>query len=469
MSISNFDFVVLGTGPGGYVAAIRAAQLGMRVGVVERNEIGGVCLNWGCIPTKALLRSAEMYRALSKGSDFGLIAENISFDFSKIIQRSRRTASRLSKGVEYLLKKNNITVFKGNGKLTSNTEITILDENNSPINELKAKHIIIASGARPRALPNVPFDGQRIISSKEAMALDQLPETMIVIGAGAIGVEFAYFYSALGCKVTIVEMMPSILPIEDEEITDILTKSFKKAKVKIHTNSRVQNIDVSETSVNVSISTENSDNSGESLKADVALVAIGVQGNYEEMGFEDVGIRVEKSWIKVNSKLQTDVENIYAIGDIIGPPWLAHVASAEGIYVAEQLAGISAKPLDYNSIPACTYCDPQVASIGLTETKAEEKYGKIKIGRFPFQANGKSLALGESTGLVKLIYDANSDELLGAHIIHAEATELINELSVVKNSKINGRDLMKTIHAHPTLSEAIMEAASAAYDEAVHI
>ena len=469
MSISNFDLVVLGTGPGGYVAAIRAAQLGMSVGVVERNEIGGVCLNWGCIPTKALLRSAEMYRALSKGSDFGLVAENVSFDFSKIVQRSRRTANRLSKGVEYLFKKNNISVFKGDGKLTSNTEITVFDNTNSPINELKAKHIIVATGARPRALPNVPFDGQRIISSKEAMTLDQLPESMIVIGAGAIGVEFAYFYSTLGCKVNIVEMMPTILPIEDEEITDILTKSFKKTRVKIHTNSRVQNIDVSEAGVNVSISSEGSDNSTEELNADMALVAIGVQGNSEEMGFEDVGIRVEKGWVKVNSNLQTDVENIYAIGDIIGPPWLAHVASAEGIYVAEQIAGISVNPLDYSSIPACTYCHPQVASIGFTEKEAKEKIRHIKIGRFPFQANGKSLALGESTGLVKLIYDENSDELLGAHIIHAEATELINELSVVKNSKIKGHALIKTVHAHPTLSEAIMEAAAAAYDEAVHI
>lgn len=469
MSISNFDLVVLGTGPGGYVAAIRAAQLGLSVGVVERNEIGGICLNWGCIPTKALLRSAEMYRALSKGSDFGLIAENVSFDFSKIVQRSRRTANRLSKGVEYLFKKNNISVFKGNGKLTSSTEITVFDDTNSAINELKAKNIIVATGARPRALPNVPFDGQRIISSKEAMTLDQLPESMIVIGAGAIGVEFAYFYSTLGCKVTIVEMLPTILPIEDEEITDILTKSFKKARVKIHTNSRVQNIDVSEAGVSVSISSEGSDNSTEELNADMALVAIGVQGNYEEMGFEDVGLKIEKGWVKVNSNLQTDVENIYAIGDIIGPPWLAHVASAEGIYVAEQIADSSTQPLDYESIPACTYCQPQVASIGLTEKKAKEKYGDIKIGRFPFQANGKSLALGESTGLVKLIYDANSDELLGAHIVHAEATELINELSVVKNSKIKGHALIKTVHAHPTLSEAIMEAAAAAYNEAVHI
>ncbi|MBD3289229.1 dihydrolipoyl dehydrogenase [candidate division KSB1 bacterium] len=469
MSDSNFDLVVLGTGPGGYVAAIRAAQLGMKVGVVEQNEIGGVCLNWGCIPTKALLRSAEMYRALSKSSDYGLVAENVSFDFSKIIKRSRRTAKRLSKGVEYLFKQNGISAFQGKGKLVSTSKITVTDNNGSTTDELTAKHIIIATGARPRPIPGVPFDGNRIISSKEAMALDQMPSSMIVIGAGAIGVEFAYFYSALGCNVTIVEMLPTILPIEDGEITDILTKSFKKTKVKVHTGTRVQNIDLSGAGVNVTIKTEDAEEPHKTLEADTALVAIGVQGNYEGIGLEEIGIQVEKGWIQVDPNLRTGVGNIYAIGDIIGPPWLAHVASAEGIHAAEQIAGVSTKPLDYDSIPACTYCHPQVASIGLTEKQAKEKFGDLRIGRFPFQANGKSLAMGESTGLVKLIYDARSNELVGAHIIHAEATELINELSVIKNSKINGHDFIKTIHAHPTLSEALMEAAAEAYDEAIHI
>ena len=466
MNTQNFDLIVIGSGPGGYVAAIRASQLGKKVAVIEKEHVGGICLNWGCIPTKALMKSAETYSTLKQAKKYGFTVENFSFDFNTIIKRSRQLANRMSKGVQFLFKKNNISVITGTGKLTAKNKVAVSDPSGEVTDELTAKKLIIATGARPRSIPGIEIDRKRIITSREAMSLEKLPESMIVIGAGAIGIEFAYFYQTLGCQVTIVEMLPTILPIEDKEITDVLTRSFKKYKSKIHTNSVVKTVVAGNDSVKVAIE---SDGESTELEAELALMAIGVQGNIEGLGLENLGIEIDRGYIKVDESFQTNVENIYAIGDIIGPPWLAHVASAEGINAVEKMAGLEVKPIDYGSIPGCTYCKPQVASIGLTEEKAIEKGYSLKIGRFPFVANGRSLAAGESEGFVKLIFNEQSNKLLGAHIIHAEATELIGELSVLKTLGIEGHDIIKTIHAHPTLSEGIMEAAAAAYDEAIHV
>ena len=466
MAEQDFDLIVIGSGPGGYVAAVRASQLGKKVAVVERDRLGGICLNWGCIPTKALLKSAEMYSNLKRANSFGITTENISLDFPEIIKRSRQIADRMAKGVQFLFKQNNVISFSGTGRFIDKNKVAVLDNSNNKMNELTAKNVIIATGARSRSIPGVEIDGEKVISSKEAMSLERLPESMIVIGAGAIGVEFAYFYHTLGCEVTIVEMLPTLLPIEDSEITDVLLRSFKKAKMKIHVDTLVKKVEKDNDCVRVII-----ESNGETteLEAQITLMAIGVQGNFEGIGLEDAGVEIEKGDIKVDEYFQTNVKNIYAIGDVIGPPWLAHVASAEGITAAEKIAGMDVQPINYNNIPGCTYCHPQVASIGLTEAKAAEQGFELKIGKFPFVASGKSLALGERDGLVKLIFDAKTDALLGAHIIHAEATELIGELAVVKSTGVTAHELIKTIHAHPTLSEAIMEAAAAAYGEAIHV
>jgi len=466
MAQKEYDLVVIGSGPGGYVAAIRAKQLRQNVAVVERDRVGGVCLNWGCIPTKALLRSAEVYHTLQRSDEFGVSAESIFFDFPKVIKRSRRVAERLSKGVQFLFKKNNIDLFEGTARVASTNEVQVYDSTGNVIESLITKNILIATGARPRSIPGVKIDGKKVITSKEAMLLEQVPKSMIVIGAGAIGVEMAYFYHTFGCEVTIIEMLPTLLPIEDQEVTEILAKSFKKQKISIHTNSMVKTVTTQDAGVKVTISTDGVENT---IEAELALMAIGVQGNSENLGLEEIGVIIEKSWLPVNKDFQTNIKNIYAIGDIIGPPWLAHVATAEGICAVERLMGLESKTIDYESIPGCTYCQPQIASIGLTEEKALQKGYQLKIGRFPFQANGKSLALGESLGMVKLIFDEKTNHLLGAHIVHAEATELINELSVAKQTNVSGPQLIKSIHAHPTLSETIMEAAAAAYDEAIHI
>lgn len=466
MSNHNFDLVIIGSGPGGYVAAVRASQLGMKVVVVEQDRLGGVCLNWGCIPTKALLKSAEVYAAIRNANSFGITVDNVSADFSAVIGRSRQIADRMNKGVQFLFKQNNVTHLSGTGRLIDNDKVVVMDRSGEVTDELSAKNIIIATGARPRSIPGVEIDGRKVISSKEAMSLEKAPSSLIVIGAGAIGMEFAYFYHVFGCKVSVLEMMPNILPIEDKEVTDVVLRSFKKLKIDVQTQSLVKKIVTNEAKVVVTIESQ-----GEmkELEAEVALMAIGVQGNHEKLGLEDLNIEVEKSYIKVNSSFQTNVKNIYAIGDIIGPPWLAHVASAEGINAVDRIAGLNVPQLDYTSIPGCTYCQPQVASIGLTEDRARERGYDLKIGRFPFIASGKSLALGERDGLVKLIFDARTDLLLGAHIVHAEATELIGELAVVKSAGLTAHELITTIHAHPTLSEAIMEAAAAAYGEAIHV
>jgi dihydrolipoamide dehydrogenase len=466
MANQEFDLVIIGSGPGGYVTAVRAAQLNMKVAVVERDRLGGICLNWGCIPTKALLKSADVYSTIQNASSFGIQVDNATFDFAAVIKRSRQIADRMAKGVQFLFKQNNVAHFSGSGRLVDKNKVAIVDESGNVSNELTAKHIIIATGARPRSIPSVKIDGKKVISSKEAMSLEKIPESMIVIGAGAIGVEFAYFYHVFGCQVTILEMLPNLLPIEDKEITDVLLRSFRKYRMKILTSSLVKSVSTANDSVKVTIESAGEETE---LEAEVALMAIGVQGNYEGLGLEDLGIAVERGYIKVDKSFQTNIENVYAIGDIIGPPWLAHVASAEGINCVEKIAGLEVHPIDYNNIPGCTYCHPQVASIGLTEEKAREQGFDIKFGRFPFVASGKSIALGERDGLVKLIFDAKTDKLLGAHIIHVEATELIGELAVVKSNGVTAHELIKTVHAHPTLSEAIMEAAAAAYGEAIHV
>jgi len=461
----KFDVAIIGGGPGGYVAAIRASQLGFKTALIERDRVGGICLNWGCIPTKALLKSAELFNLLKRADEFGLKVENPGFDFKKIIQRSRQVAERLTRGVEFLLRKNNVVKISGSGFILKPNLIGVKSERDEI--EVEASHIIIATGARPRELPGIKVDGVRVITSKEAMLLEEPPGSMIIIGAGAIGVEFAYFYNSFGTKITLIEMMPSILPNEDREITDILAKSFQKSGIDILTETKVLEAKANDSGAEVKVQGKNGE---KILKADVVLVAIGVRGNSDNIGLENVGVEVENSFIKVDKKTyKTNVEGIYAIGDVIGPPLLAHVASAEGIRCVENIAGIETLPVDYNNIPSCTYCVPQVASIGLTEQKAIESGYEIKIGRFPFRANGKALAIGETEGMVKVIFDAKYGELLGAHIIGPDATELIAEFGVARTLESTAFEIVKTVHAHPTLSETIMEASADALKEAIHI
>ncbi len=464
----KYDIAILGGGPGGYVAAIRAAQLGIKTVVIDKDNLGGVCLNWGCIPTKSLLRNAELYDLMKNhANDFGIITKDLSFDFSKIIKRSRDISDKITKNVEMLIKKNKIDRIRGFGKLTSKNQIDILDDKGKKSDAITADKIIIATGARPRTVPAIPVDNKRIITSTEAMILSEQPKEMIVIGAGAIGIEFAYFYNVLGTKVTVIEMLDNILPVEDVEISQALTKSFKKRGIEIYTLTTVEKAEVKGKKVIVTIS---QNGKKKELTADIVLNAIGVVGNIEGFGLEELAIEILKNHINVDKKTyKTNVENIYAIGDVIGPPWLAHVASAEGINCIERIKGLKPHPVDYDNIPGCTYCQPQVASIGLTEVKAKEKGYSLKIGKFPFMASGKAFAVGEREGFVKLIFDEKYGELLGAHIIGAEATELIAELGIAKALEATSETIIKTIHAHPTLSESIMEAAAQAYGEAIHI
>ncbi len=468
MEEKKYDIVVLGGGPGGYVTAIRSAQLGFNTAIIEKENLGGICLNWGCIPTKALLKSAELYDTIKNHSgEFGLSIENVEFDFEKIIKRSRRVSNKVTKGVEYLMRENKIVVLKGYGKLTKKKTIEIFNDENKIAESVQAENIIISTGARPRQLPGLKIDHEKIISSKDAMTLESLPEEMVIIGAGAIGMEFAYFYSTLGTKVTIVEMLSHLLPLEDEEISTLLEKNFRKRKISFYTSSTVESVVVKGEKASVKVKTPE----GEiSLNADKVLSAVGVVGNIENIGFEELGIEVERSFIKVDKNTyRTNVENIYAVGDVIGPPLLAHVASHEGIACVEGIKGISKGGIDYDSIPACTYCQPQVASIGMTEKQALEAGHKIKVGRFPYSASGKAAAIGEREGLVKLIFDEKYGGLLGAHIIGAEATELIAELGIAKKLEADYDTIEKTVHAHPTLSETIMEAAGDADGKSIHI
>lgn len=466
MDTKQFDVVVLGGGPGGYVAAIRAAQLGMKTAVIERDKIGGICVNWGCIPTKALLKNAEIYETLKHAKDWGYSFDNLTFDFKSVIKRSREVAEANSKGGDFLMKKNKIEVIKGTGRFLDKNTLAVADASGKDMLRVGAKHIIVATGARARMLPNLKADGQRILTSTEAMIVEEVPKSIVIIGAGAIGIEFAYFFHAFGSKVTIVEMMPTILPVEDEEVSNTLNKLYVKKGMSILTDTKVEKVDVGSSGVTVTVSSKGG---SKKIEAEKCLVAIGVQGNTEHIGLDKAGVHVEKGWIKVDPHYRTNVPGVYAIGDIVGPPWLAHVASHEGIVCVEKLAGRDVHPIDYNSIPGCTYCQPQVASIGMTEKKARESGREVKVGRFPFSASGKARAIQERDGFVKVIFDAKYGELLGAHILGSEATEMIAEFGIAKSLEATYQAIGHTIHAHPTLSEAMMEASLDAYGEAIHI
>ena len=462
----NYDLIIIGSGPGGYVAAIRASQLGMKVGVVERAELGGICLNYGCIPTKSLLKSAQVYKYIKHSAEYGInIGGEITFDFSKAIERSRNVAEQMSKGIQFLFKKNKIEHIQGFGKLNDKRTVEVTDNQGNKTN-YTANHIILSTGARSRELPNLKIDEKKIIGYREALTLSEQPKSMIVVGSGAIGTELAYFYNATGTKVTLVELLPNIVPLEDEEVSRQLARSLKKAGIKVMTKSTVKSIDIIGNSCNVTIKTKNGE---EILQADIVLSAVGITPNLEEIGIEELEIELENGKIKVDDFYRTNIEGIYAIGDIIPTPALAHVASAEGIVCVEKIAGKEPRPVNYNNIPSCIYTSPEVASTGLTELAAQEAGFDIKIGKFPFTASGKASAAGERDGFVKLIFDAKNNELLGAHLIGANVTEMIAELVVARNLKITAQDLIKSVHPHPTMSEAVMEAAAAAYGEVIHI
>jgi len=466
--LNKYQIAILGGGPGGYVAAIRAAQLGFKTVIIDKEKLGGICLNWGCIPTKSLLKNAEIYdNVKNRGNEFGIYAKDISFNFSEIIKRSRDISDRISKNVEILIKKNKVDRIRGYGKLISQHEISIFTNDGKQGETISADNIIIATGARPKILSNIPVDKKNIITSTEAMSLAEQPKELIIIGAGAIGIEFAYFYSVLGTKVTVIEMLDNILPLEESEVSQTLEKNFKKRGIDIYTKTLVEKALVKDNKIFVTI---NQNGQKKELSADKVLSAIGVTGNVEGFGLEELGVELFKNHIKVDKQTyQTNVTNIYAIGDVIGPPWLAHVASAEGIHCIEGIKGIKNPQLDYENIPGCTYCQPQVASVGLTEAKAKELGYELKIGKFPFLANGKAFAVGEREGFVKLIFDAKYGELLGGHIIGSEATELIAEVTLARSLEATAHSIIKTVHAHPTFSESIMEAAANAYGEAIHI
>ena len=460
------DLIIVGGGPGGYVAAIRAAQLGMKVALVERAALGGVCLNWGCIPTKALLRNAEIYHLMQKGADFGLHCDNLRFDFPQVIARSRQVADRLSKGVAFLMRKNKVQVVQGAGQLGAAGTVSVRDEDGNTAATLNAPNIILAAGARPRELPGLPFDGARVLSSTEAMLLQDVPGSLAIIGAGAVGVEFAYLYNTFGSRVTLIEMLPQVLPVEDHEISAALQKSLAEQGIESLVESRVDGVEAAGDGMQLQVTTPQG---ARSIQADKVLVAIGVRGNVESLGLENAGVTVERGFVPVDSHCRTNVPGIYAIGDLNGQPCLAHVASAEGIAAVETIAGMDHPGVNYDNIPGCTYCHPQVASVGLTEQAAREAGRNIRVGRFPFAASGKALAVGDSEGMVKVIFDADSDELLGTHIIGSEATDLIAEAGIARTLETTHYEVLKTVHAHPTLSEAIMEATADAYDEAIHI
>jgi len=461
----NFDLIVLGSGPGGYVAAIRAAQLGMKVAIVEKESLGGVCLNWGCIPTKALLKSAQVFEYISHAADYGITVGESSPDFPKVVSRSRGVADGMSKGIQFLMKKNKIEVINGTGKLKRGKVLEVTSADGTKKDYL-AKNIILATGSRSRELPNLKQDGKNIIGYREAMTLPSMPKSMIIVGTGAIGVEFAYFYHSMGCEVTLVEFLPNIMPREDVDVSKELEKIYKKKGLGIMTNASVEKVTPGKNGCEVEIKTA----AGiEKKTAEIVLSAVGIQANIENIGLEDLGVKTEKGKIIVDAFYQTSVSGIYAIGDVIDTPALAHVASAEGITCVEKIAGMHVEAIDYSNIPGCTYCSPEVASVGMTEKEAKEKGYELKVGKFPFSASGKASAAGAKDGFVKVIYDAKYGELLGAHMIGMNVTEMIAEIVVAKKLETTGHEILKAIHPHPTMSEAVMEATAAAYGEVIHL
>lgn len=463
--MSKYDLIVIGSGPGGYVAAIRASQLGMKVGVVEKAEIGGICLNWGCIPTKALLKSANVFEYISHAKDYGIEVKDFKADLPGMVKRSRDVAASNSKGVQFLFKKNKIDLIEGAGKIKKGGKVEVTDKQGKKT-DYEAKHTIIATGGRSRELPAMKIDGKKIIGYREAMVLDTVPKKLLVVGSGAIGVEFAYFYRAIGSEVTIVEFLPRIVPVEDEEVSKTLEKSFKKMGMTIHTSSEVTKVDTSGKGCVATVKTPN----GEiKIEADIVLSAVGIATNLEGIGLEEVGVKTDKGRVVVDDFYKTNVEGVYAIGDIVKGPALAHVASAEGIICVEKIAGKNPKPLDYNNIPGCTYCSPEIASVGYTEEAAKKAGYEIKVGKFPFSASGKAKAAGATDGFVKVIFDAKYGEWLGAHFIGANVTEMIAEVVAARNLETTGHEIIKSVHPHPTMSEAIMEATAAAYDEVIHL
>lgn len=461
----NYDLIVIGSGPGGYVAAIRASQLGLKVAVVEREELGGICLNWGCIPTKALLKSAQVFEYLNHAADYGIKVNGVEADFENMIKRSRGVADGMSKGIQFLFKKNKIDTIIGNGKVTKDRKVEVKDlEGKTSIHE--AKSIILATGSRSRELPNLTQDGKKVIGYREAMTLTKQPKSMVVVGSGAIGIEFAYFYNAIGTKVTVVEFMPHIVPIEDEEVSKQLERSLKKSGISIMTEASVEGVDSSSDVLKVKVKTKKGE---EILEADIVLSAVGIVSNIENIGLEEIGVKTEKGKVLVDDFYKTNIDGIYAIGDIVRGPSLAHVSSAEGIICVEKIAGHNPSPLNYNNIPGCTYCSPEIASVGMTEKAAKEAGYEIKVGKFPFSASGKASAAGAKDGFVKVIFDAKYGEWLGCHMIGANVTEMIAEAVVARNLETTGHEIIKSVHPHPTMSEAIMEAAAAAYGEVIHL
>ncbi|MGE3800163.1 MAG: dihydrolipoyl dehydrogenase [Candidatus Kapaibacterium sp.] len=467
MADHNFDVVVIGSGPGGYIAAIRAAQLGLKAAVIETDRLGGVCLNWGCIPTKALLKNAEHKHFLNEAEEWGFSLGNVSVDFPKVIARSRDVADQNSSGVSFLMKKNKIEVFMGWGYIVDKNTVEVRDKDGKATERLTSKSMIIATGASPRIFPGIEVDYKKVITSKEALTFDKLPESLIVIGAGAIGAEFAYFYNAFGTKVTMVEYQPNILPVEDEDASKEVARAFKKQGITVRGGTKVVSAKASGNGVEVVV--ENSKGEQETLTADMALNAVGVTGNIEGFGLENIGVEIERGHIKVDEFLRTNVPGVYAIGDVVGAPWLAHVASMEGVVAAEHIAGHAEHGMDYSNIPGCTYCQPQVASVGMTEKAAREAGYEVKVGKFPFKASGKARAIGHTDGFVKLVIDAKYGEILGGHIVGSEATEMIAEIGLGRAADATGMTVHRTVHAHPTLSEAVMEAAADAYGEALNM
>lgn len=462
----NYDVIIIGSGPGGYVTAIRGAQLGLKVAVVEKENLGGICLNWGCIPTKSLLKSAQVFEYVAHAADYGVAIEGeVKADFEGMVKRSRGVADGMSKGIQFLFKKNKVEPIFGMGKITAKNTVEVIDDSGKKT-AYTATNIILATGARSRELPNLPQDGKKIIGYRKALALDKQPESMVVVGSGAIGSEFAYFYHSIGTKVTLVEFMPTLVPNEDVDVAKQLERSFKKSKMKVLTSSSVESVDTSGNKCKVTIKTKKGE---QVVEADVVLSAVGITPNTEGIGLEELGVKTEQGRVKVDGFYNTNVEGVYAIGDIIAGPALAHVASAEGIVCIEKIAGLNPDPIDYGNIPGCTYTNPEISSVGLSEAKAKEAGYELKIGKFPYSASGKASAAGQKDGFVKLIFDAKYGELLGAHMIGGNVTELIAEMVVAKKLEITGHELIKTVHPHPTMSEAIMEAAAAAYDEVIHI